>query len=86
MVRFTLIGFPFHSDTRAVTNMFSCSEKCFKCPYVDCYNNRYGPDVLDEIIAVEKMAGVYLPQDAALYSEEVFAALVIQQRQRRIKK
>ena len=64
--------------------MFSCKEDCFRCPYMDCLNKRYGPDVLDWIIEIEKLAGVYLPADAALYQDELFEARIISLEQRRL--
>ena len=66
--------------------MFRCHERCFYCHYTDCYNRRYGPDVLDWIISIEKLAGVYLPEDALIYEEERLEAASVEQRQLREEK
>ena len=78
------IGITLPSIGRAVDKVFSCNEDCLRCPYVDCFNKRYGPDVLDWIIEIEKLAGVYLPADAVVYQDEVFEARVIRLDQRRL--
>ena len=78
------IGITLPSIGRAVDKVFSCKEDCLRCPYVDCLNKRYGPDVLDWIIEIEKLAGVYLSADAAVYQDEVFEARSIALEQRRL--
>ena len=66
--------------------MSRCHEHCLLCPYKECINDRYGPDVLKWVIAIEKLAGVYLPEDALVYEEELLEAAVVRDKQIKAKK
>lgn len=66
--------------------MFRCHERCFVCTFKECENKRYGPDVLNWIIAIEKLAGVYLTEDAQVYEQELLEAAVVRAAQMKEKK